>query len=166
MAENSELLARIAELEQEVARQQAVIADLERQTGTASSATGGDGGATGGDGGATSTAPSPTPTTLPPLAQEAFNAGNKVQAIKLVREAYGISPEEAKALVENATVTPVTQPSQPTPVPASKELPPLAQEALAEGNKTRAVKLVRDAYRISLKEAKDLVEEAASRQGL
>lgn len=108
MAENSELLARIAELEQEVARQQTVIADLERQNGTASSTTSGDGGATGGDGGTTSTAPSPTPTTLPPL----------------------------------------------------------AQEALAEGNKTRAVKLVRDAYRISLKEAKDLVEEAASRQGL
>ncbi|MFT3943973.1 MAG: ribosomal protein L7/L12 [Ancrocorticia sp.] len=174
MAENAELLARIAELEQEVARQQAVIADLESKAAAPSTS---DAGATGGDAGAGGTAPSTTetapstssttPTTLPPLAQQALNEGRKVDAIKLVRDTYGISAAEAKVLVENATVTPVSVPAnQPIPVPASGELPPLAQEALVAGNKVKAVKLVRETYGISLKEAKNLVDDAASRQGL
>ncbi len=104
-----------------------------------------------------------TPTTLPPLAQQALNEGKKVLAVKYVREAYGISLKEAKDIVENAPIVPLTE---PIPEPPLRELPPLAQEALAKGDKVEATKVVMKAYGMGVKEAKDLVAETAYRQGL
>lgn len=85
---NYEVNKRIAALEQEVARQQAVINEIVRQTGVELPSGGG------------ASMYGNLPTTLPPRAQQALAAGKKIEAIKLLREEYGFGLKEAKDFVE------------------------------------------------------------------
>lgn len=107
--------------------------------------------------------------SLPPSAlaaiRAALAAGNKIEAVKLMREATGLGLAESKAAVErleshgDASVLPAQAPVQ------TGILPPGVGEALAAGNKIEAIRLYREATRVGLKEAKDAVE-AIDRQRL
>ena len=90
-------------------------------------------------------------------------AGQKIEAIKRVRERYGVGLKEAKDLVDGleagrqaeielalSAFAPVVQPAT-NPEGEVRRL-------LAAGKKIEAIKLVRERTGLGLKEAKDLVE--------
>jgi ribosomal protein L7/L12 len=81
--------------------------------------------------------------------------GQKINAIKLVRERTGLGLAEAKNLVESWPDAPV-KPLSAIPHPATWEAK--ARYLLAQGQKIDAIKLVREMTGLGLKEAKDLVE--------
>jgi ribosomal protein L7/L12 len=93
-------------------------------------------------------------------------AGNKIMAIKLVREASDAGLKECKDFVE--TMDGGFQPPsiavsyQPSSVAAGIMLSPQSERevrrVLAAGNKIMAIRLVREASGAGLKEAKDFVE--------
>jgi ribosomal protein L7/L12 len=90
--------------------------------------------------------------------------GNKIGAIKLVRERTGLGLKEAKDYVEalEAGQAPsMTIPPAPAPTAAGPPTPELEQAARAlraQGNTIGAIKLVRDHTGWGLKEAKDYVD--------
>lgn len=53
----------------------------------------------------TSSESAPHPTSLPPEAYEALRAGNKIEAIKIVRDRHALGLKEAKDLVERIETT-------------------------------------------------------------
>jgi ribosomal protein L7/L12 len=100
-----------------------------------------------------------TPYRLSQDVLEAISRGEKIMAIKLLREQTGLGLKEAKDLVEwhmARAVQSVT--STPARVPYSGGLPAGVQEALAAGNKIEAIKRFREQTGVGLKEAKDAVE--------
>jgi hypothetical protein len=105
-----------------------------------------------------------TATPLPPRALEALNAGNKIEAIKALREATGLGLKEAKDWVEayeRGGVAPAPSFDHPPgrDPDASFVLPPEALDALRQGNPIQAIKLVREATGVGLAEAKAIVDE-------
>ncbi len=100
------------------------------------------------------------PSVLPPEVVAALARGNKVEAIGLLREATGLSLAAAKAAVEAGT-SKATPPAQSAP---SSALPPQVAAELARGNKIAAIKLLRHATGLGLKEAKDAVDAAEGTQ--
>ncbi len=98
-----------------------------------------------------------SPETLAAI-RSALARGNKIEAVKLYREATGLGLAESKEAVEQMerNGVPGTVPLPPT-VP-SVIVPPGVSEALAAGHKIEAIKLYREATRVGLKEAKDAVE--------
>lgn len=103
---------------------------------------------------------------LPPEAIAAIQRRDVIQAIKLVREQYGLGLKEARDAVESYRL------GNPTPIDAeplpgkyggdfsgmSGGMPPAAIAALARGEKLEAVRLVREATGLGLAQAKDLVD--------
>jgi ribosomal protein L7/L12 len=93
--------------------------------------------------------------------------GDKIAAIKRVRELSGLGLKEAKDYVEGL---PLGMPGDlPTPTPqtsgsASGAAPDLAEVSalLASGNKIAAIKRLRELTGLGLKEAKDYVEGMAA----
>ncbi|HEU5086057.1 MAG TPA: ribosomal protein L7/L12 [Roseiflexaceae bacterium] len=90
--------------------------------------------------------------------------GNKIEAIKLVRERTGWGLKEAKDYVEALPNAP------PLPAPVAPEAPVSAgsmddeaRALLAKGQKIVAIKLVRERTGWGLKEAKDYVDELEKR---
>lgn len=84
----------------------------------------------------------------------AIRAGNKIEAIKLYREATGASLLDAKEAVERIDASP----SAPLPSPAGEIDEARIRELLLKGSKIEAIKQVREATRLGLKEAKDIVD--------
>lgn len=104
----------------------------------------------------------------PQIMEKIFNevqAGRKIEAIKLYREAYNTSLAEAKEMVEKAFVNvPVeeAEKSEPAKVEitadsSNQNLGVILQQ-LQSGNKIFAIKLFREQFRTGLKEAKDAVD--------
>lgn len=95
--------------------------------------------------------------------------GNKLQAIKRVRELTGIGLREAKDFVEAiergeiAVDRPITPPPPAYPAfplaPEEAANDPQVRDFLAQGRKIDAIKRVRELTSLGLKESKDLVEE-------
>jgi ribosomal protein L7/L12 len=93
---------------------------------------------------------------------ELLARGNKIGAIKLVREQTGLGLKEAKDYVDaleagTAPALPVVSP----PAPSALSGEALEQEARAlveRGNKIGAIKLVREQTGLGLKESKDYVD--------
>ncbi|HYF61401.1 MAG TPA: ribosomal protein L7/L12 [Herpetosiphonaceae bacterium] len=94
-------------------------------------------------------------------------AGNKIMAIKIVREASGAGLKEAKDFVEAmaAGVLPAIVPAPPARprltggvIALSPDAEREVRSVLATGNKIAAIKLVRQASGAGLKEAKDFVD--------
>jgi ribosomal protein L7/L12 len=87
--------------------------------------------------------------------------GEKIEAIKVLREKTGIGLAEAKAAVErmeaggyvDSTVSAGLVPAQ---LPG--ELDAAVRGLLQRGNKVAAIKLVRERMKLDLKDAKDLVD--------
>jgi ribosomal protein L7/L12 len=104
----------------------------------------------------------------PQIMERIFNevqAGRKIEAIKLYREAYNTSLAEAKEMVEKAFANvPVigTEQNEPAKVEitmdsANQKLGVILQQ-LQSGNKIFAIKLFREQFGTGLKEAKDAVD--------
>ncbi|HMO58602.1 MAG TPA: ribosomal protein L7/L12 [Roseiflexaceae bacterium] len=80
--------------------------------------------------------------------------GNKIGAIKLVREQTGLGLKEAKEYVE------VLERGQtPPPITIAGGTADTVESLLARGNKIGAIKLVREQTGLGLKEAKEYVDD-------
>lgn len=106
---------------------------------------------------------SPVQPPLPPGAPAALARGNKLEAIRLLREETGVSLVAAKEAVEEQGAVVSLSPSAQSP---EDELPAHVLAALASGQKIEAIKLLREATGLGLKEAKDAVETAEARANL
>jgi ribosomal protein L7/L12 len=92
-------------------------------------------------------------TQLPPEAIAAWDRGEKIEAIRLVREHTGLGlAESMQALDSGAYAVSSTQRF------ANPQVPPAAAAAAARGDLIEAIKLTRQATGLGLKEAKALVE--------
>ncbi len=102
---------------------------------------------------------------LPPTVEAALKAGNKIEAIKLLRGMTGLGLKEAKDWIESYERggTPAPLPSYDHPPGrdpnASFTLSPAAIEALKRGNTIEAIKIVRESTGVGLAEAKAIVDE-------
>ena len=90
---------------------------------------------------------------LPEDVRLTLSAGQKLEAIRLLREHTGLDLAEAKAAVESGALA--SDAAQAAPV---ETLPPVVVVALAQGNKVEAIRLLREARGLGLKEAKDTVD--------
>jgi ribosomal protein L7/L12 len=85
-------------------------------------------------------------------------AGRKIEAIKIYREATGTGLAEAKAAVERLAAGAPPEPLAPQTATELGDLATQAREMKRRGDTIRAVKLVRTATGLSLREAKDFVD--------
>jgi ribosomal protein L7/L12 len=94
---------------------------------------------------------------LPADVLEAVERGHTLEAIKRLRAATGLGLKEAKDAIDaHLRGDPVS-----VDLPASTgPLPPLVIESLRRGDKIGAIKLLRHATGLDLKEAKDAVDAA------
>lgn len=95
--------------------------------------------------------------TLPAAALAALQAGNKLDAIKLLREQTGLDLTQAKTLIERYLADSESLERSATPHD-NGDLPAAAKAALYKGNVIDAIKIVREHKRIDLKDAKQLVD--------
>jgi hypothetical protein len=94
---------------------------------------------------------------LPADVIAAMDRREKIEAIRLLRASAGLGLAQAKEAVEVGyfeTPDPLPTPSAPM------SLPPEAVRALLAGDKIGAIKIVRVAHGIGLKDAKDVVDAA------
>lgn len=98
---------------------------------------------------------------LPEDVRSAMAAGQKIEAIRLLRKHTGLGLADAKAAVEAGNL-PDSNRSQPV----IREIPAQAQAALVAGEALQAIRLVREAYGIGLKEAKDIVDAHGQYHGV
>ena len=94
--------------------------------------------------------------TIPPEAAAAARAGNLIEAIKITREATGLSLKEAKELVEKSDLKKSDNTYAGTP--RSARMPSNAVSALHAGRYVDAVKHYRQHNRTGLKDAKEAVD--------
>jgi ribosomal protein L7/L12 len=95
---------------------------------------------------------------LPEAAIVALDAGNKLEAIRIVREATGLGLKEAKDAVERYVPGDAPYRSPERPSTGDEAFPLGAVSALQNGRMIDAVKIVREAHGGGLKEAKDAVD--------
>lgn len=95
--------------------------------------------------------------SLPARVLFALATGNKVEAIKLLREATGLDLKQAKDAVEGQR--PADGAGARPEAPATK-LPADVVDALQRGKKIEAVRLLRQHTGLGLKDAKDAVDRA------
>jgi ribosomal protein L7/L12 len=91
----------------------------------------------------------------------AIGRGDVIEAIKLLRAATGLGLKEAKDLVDahrSGKTVSVVLLAHSESLPASGPLPQPVMQALRNGNKIEAIKLLREETGLGLKEAKDAVE--------
>lgn len=90
-------------------------------------------------------------------------SGKKINAIKIYREATGQGLKESKDAIDAFAMT-GTWPRGPVAghrLPADGSVRDLVLDALRRGNKIEAVRIYREAYGSSLKDAKEAVERMA-----
>ena len=109
--------------------------------------------------------PTSTPSSQPDASGEAevralLAQGNKIAAIKRVRELTSMGLKEAKDYVEalppGGAMPPLPAARQDMPIDATTDAE--LRALLAQGNKIAAIKRVRELTGVGLKEAKDYVE--------
>lgn len=89
--------------------------------------------------------------------------GQKIEAIKVYREATGAGLAEAKTAVESIEAGEPVQSASELAIP---ELAEQIVDLLKQGQKIEAVKLYREHAGVGLKEAKDIVDEIGARAGI
>jgi ribosomal protein L7/L12 len=106
-------------------------------------------------------APAGTTTDFAAELARLLAAGNKIEAVKLVRERAGLGLKEAKDFVESGTHD--IAESGDTPAKSSSLQSKLSDDDLrqlaASGHKIEAIKLLRERTGLGLKEAKDYVDQ-------
>ena len=103
---------------------------------------------------------------IPPHILAAWQRGDKVVAIKMLRESSNLGLAEAKDLLEtHAALHPINV-MRPPMAPASigsegvNDFLPAINAALASGNKLEAIRLLSAGTGVGLKEAKDRIDAA------
>ena len=96
-------------------------------------------------------------TSLPDDVRAALAAGQKIEAIRLLRQQRSMGLAEAKAAVESAE-----HPAAKTPVEYGWELPREAKTALDQGKLLQAIRLLRSPKGVGLDDAKAMVDDAPS----
>lgn len=113
----------------------------------------------------TNTAPAHTPTRtdLKKEVRVMLAAGNKIDAVRLVRERTSMALKEAKDLVDaiesgasSSNASPASGSGRSAP---ATDMDTEARRLLAKRKKIEAIKLVRERTGLGLKEAKDYVEQ-------
>jgi ribosomal protein L7/L12 len=99
---------------------------------------------------------------LPPDVQAALERGDKIEAIKRLRTARGLGLQEANDVIDGHPQAPRQSPGMTAPV----ALPAAVVLALQRGRKIEAIRLLRKASGLGLKEAKDLVDAAGHHPGV
>jgi ribosomal protein L7/L12 len=93
----------------------------------------------------------------------AIRAGRKIEAIKLLRESTGLGLAEAKAAVERMQDSASRHHAPESAAPARTNTDPRSiggvQDALARDDLIKAIKLYREHTGVSLKEAKQAIDE-------
>jgi ribosomal protein L7/L12 len=87
--------------------------------------------------------------------------GEKIEAIRVLREASGMGLADAKAAVETLNTGSglnVLAQSSPPPSQLPAELAATVRGLLQRGDKIAAIKLVRERMKLDLKDSKDLVD--------
>jgi len=102
------------------------------------------------------------PEDLPQAVREALAQGNKIEAIKRLREATGLGLAEAKQRVEGGAPLGT---GQSTLTASVHSLPAEVVAALARGDEIGAIRLLRSHTGLGLKEAKERIEAAAETGG-
>jgi ribosomal protein L7/L12 len=104
---------------------------------------------------------------LPPNVLDALEAGQTIDAIQQLRKAQGIGLKEAKDLIDaHLRGEGVPLPTAGTTAPQamrSGDIPDPVRQALAEGNRIEAIRLLRDHEGLGLKEAKERVDALEQR---
>ncbi|MEZ5417753.1 MAG: ribosomal protein L7/L12 [Vicinamibacterales bacterium] len=95
---------------------------------------------------------------LPEDVRTALGVGNKIEAIRLLREHTGLGLADAKAAVEAGHLA-----SSPNDSEQPEVLPHNVRAALAEGDTITAIRLLREARGVGLKEAKSMLESSLTR---
>lgn len=100
---------------------------------------------------------------LPPAVLAAIAQGRTIDAIKQLREAHGLGLKEAKDIIDahahaGAHTTAPARPTGFTASTATGSVPDTVLQALAQGHKIEAIRLLREHAGIGLKEAKDRVD--------
>ncbi len=103
---------------------------------------------------------------LPPTVVEALDRGNKIEAIKRLRQVTGLGLKEAKDWIESyerggAEALPEFDKPEGRDPNAAFALSPEAIEALKGGSLIEAIKIIRGKTGVGLAEAKSIVEEIA-----
>lgn len=96
---------------------------------------------------------------LPPDVADALARGNKVEAIARMRAATGMSLASAKDAVEGRASVHL---GREFPAPA---IPADVLTELARGNKVEAIRRLREATGLGLKESKDAIDALAAKAG-
>ena len=100
----------------------------------------------------------PTDPLLPNV-RDAIERGNRVDAIRLLRQQTGLGLKEAKDLVESQVGGDVAKAARSW----SGTLPASAAAALEQGNKIDAIRLLREQTGLGLKEAKAIIDAQSQR---
>jgi ribosomal protein L7/L12 len=100
------------------------------------------------------------PHPLPTSVQKALHSGDKLMAIQLLRASAGLDLKAAKDAVERGGLDTLIPPD--VVEPALLSLPPAVREAMRRGQKVDAIRLLREATGMGLKEARQAVEGLAS----
>lgn len=99
------------------------------------------------------------PTELPANVRNALQRGDTVEAIQHLRTAYRLGLKEAKDIIDAHLsgqsidlAAPSTAPAEPLPAPV--------MQALQQGNKIEAIKLLREQTGLDLQAAKEMIDAA------
>ncbi len=93
-------------------------------------------------------------SSLPSDVQDALQRGDKIEAIRLLRETTGLGLKQAKDVIESGSLEPATA----SVIGPSAAFPPEVIAALHRGRKIEAIKLLRQHAGIGLKDAKDAID--------
>lgn len=97
-------------------------------------------------------------SSLPPEVLESLHHGSTVDAIKLLRKIRGLGMKEAKDAIDAHLAGDPAPLRPPPPMASSRSLPEDVAEAMRQGNKIEAIRLLRAQTGLGLKDAKDAVE--------
>jgi ribosomal protein L7/L12 len=100
---------------------------------------------------------------LPASVQAALARGDKLLAIQLLRASAGLDLKSAKDAVERGGLDTLIPPD--VAEPALVSWPPQVQAALQRGQKVAAIRVLREATGLGLKEAKAAVEAQLGERG-
>ncbi len=100
---------------------------------------------------------------LPPDVQAALARGDRIAALRLLRQHTSLGLKEALQVLEYAKVPAAAAPGAPGEVAAT--LPARVLAALADGNTLEAIRRLRESTGLGLKQAKDVVDAARSAKG-
>jgi ribosomal protein L7/L12 len=97
------------------------------------------------------------PIPLPDDVRRLLSKGKRIEAIRRLCDDAGLSLKDAAAAVGSGEM-----PAAKPPITTDTGLPPEVNEALAAGNTIEAIKRLREATGLDLKQAKEIIDKSRS----